>query len=82
MRLIRAGLEFRVELHADAEVVLRHFHGLDDPAVRRGAADDHACFCECLSVIVIELIAVAVAFIDMGNAIAARHCVPSAISHG
>ena len=73
MRLIRAGLKFRVELHADAEVVLRYFHGLDDPAVRRGAADDHACFCECLSVIVIELIAVAVAFIDMGNAIAARH---------
>ena len=73
MRLIRAGLKFRVELHADAEVVLRHFHGLDDPAVRRGAADDHACFCECLSVIVIELIAVAVAFINMGNAIAARH---------
>ena len=36
-------------------------------------ADDDACFCECLSVIVIELIAVAVAFINMGNAIAARH---------
>ena len=30
MRLIRAGLKFRVELHADAEVVLRHFHGLDE----------------------------------------------------
>ena len=73
MRLVRPGFEFRVELHADEEVVLRHLDRLDDPAVRRRAADAQPGFGQHRAVVVVELVAVAVALVDVRGAVAARH---------
>src|SRR2546425_99785 len=58
------GFEFRVELHADKPGMIAQLDDLDQLAIRRQTAEDHAPGHKPLTVGVVELVAVAVALGD------------------
>ena len=60
LRLIRTGLEFRMELHADEPRVIRQGNDLYQALVRRQSCDLQALFGELLAEIVVEFETVAV----------------------
>ena len=74
MCFVGAGLEFGMVLHAHMEGVVGEFHGLDERAVRRNAGQGESGVCKRLSVVVVELVAVAMALFDRLGGITARHC--------
>ena len=73
MRLVRAALEFWVELHTDEERLVAQLDGLDYAAVRGASAQAQSVLAEHLAVVVIELVAVTVALGDILLTVAALH---------
>ena len=73
MRLIGAGLEFGMELHADIEIAIREFHGLHDMSRGGRAAEGQAALLERLFIFIIELISMTVALFDKGLAVTGIH---------
>src|SRR3712207_2458882 len=65
----RARLELRVELAADEVRVRLELDHLDERAVRREAAQQHAAVRELVAILVGDLVAVAMALADVGGAI-------------
>ena len=63
-RIVRAALEFRMELNTYVELAF-NFYGFYKSAVRAGSADYEACFLHLLAEVVVELVAVAVALADV-----------------
>src|SRR5918997_5930875 len=61
----RAALELRVELAADKERVVPKLGYLDEPSVGGGAGEDHPRVGEGVPVAVVDLVAVAVALVDV-----------------
>ena len=55
MRLIGAGFEFRMELHADVEGPVGKLDRFNEAAVRREAGEREPALCEHIAVLVIEL---------------------------
>ena len=64
MGFVRSGLELGMILYADVEGPVGELDGLDQSAVGREAREGQACFLQHIAVIVIELIAMTVAFGD------------------
>ena len=64
MRCKRFRLQFRVELDADEPGVALDLDDLRQPPVRRHAGKDQAAFFQPVAVFHVDLIAVAVAFLD------------------
>ena len=60
VRLIRPGLEFRVELHAYIERMIRKLHNFHKVTLRIAAGKHHSRALECCSECIVELIAMAV----------------------
>ena len=73
MGLIRARLEFGMELHANVEIAIGEFHRLHDVPRRRGAAESQTALFEGFFVLVIEFVSVAVALLDEIFAVARVH---------
>ena len=74
MRIVRTRFEFGVVLHADIEVAVAQLNGFDKSAVGRESRERQTRACDLLAVVVVELIAVAVAFADFPFAVRAEHC--------
>ena len=64
MRAVWPGFKFRVGLCGDEPGMIRNLNHLDDPSVRGDAGQLHTVFRQGLAVIVVDLIAVAVTFVD------------------
>ena len=60
----RCGLELGVKLHRDEEGMRGDLDDLPEFAVRRGAREAHALLFEQAEVILIQLVAVTVTFVD------------------
>ena len=70
---VRAALELGVELGTQVEVTARNLDSLDQAAVRAGACNDQALFLKLGAELVVELIAVAMALVDVQCAVALGH---------
>ena len=70
VRTVRAALELGVELRAQMEIAARDLHGLHKASVRAGTGDDQTLLLELGAELVVELIAVAVALVDLRRAVA------------
>src|SRR5271165_6784495 len=64
MRRVGFALEFRVKLAAHVKWMSGQFDQLNQLAVRRGAAEEEARLLKRLPIMVVEFIAVTVAFVD------------------
>lgn len=73
MRLIRAALEFRMELDSDEEVLSGKLDRLDDILVGGGSADHKTLFQKSRAKIVVELITVTMALENVLGLIAPVH---------
>ena len=73
MCAVGTALELGVELCAEVEVTARQLHGLHKAAVGAGAGDDQTGVLHLLTVVVVELVAVAVALPDLALAVALGH---------
>ena len=73
MRLVRAGFEFGVKLHADEEVAVGEFDRFDQPSVGGRPRQGQPARRKGLAVVVVELVAVTVALADLAFAVAAFH---------
>ena len=71
MRTVGPAPEFRMELDAHEEGLLRQLHGLHKQAVRRQAGQAQACLLQAPAVLVGKFITVAVAFREPGLPVAA-----------
>ena len=69
MCLVGTALEFRMILHRNEIRMICQFDCFNEMAVRRGSADPHSVCFKFLAVRVVELITVAVTFLDLGAAI-------------
>ena len=73
MGAVRAALELGVELRTQMEVAAGNFHGLHKVAIGAGAGNDKALLLKLGAERIVELIAVAVALINFGRAVAFGH---------
>ena len=73
VRAIRAALKFRMELHTDVEIIFGDFDCFDNIIIRGGAADDKTGVDETCTEIVIEFVAVTMAFGNLRLAVAPVH---------
>ena len=64
VRTRRAGFEFRVRLRSDEPRVVAQLHHFHDVLVRGDAADVHPRVLQRLAVVVVDLITMAVPFVD------------------
>ena len=64
VRFIRSALEFRMELTCNKPRMIWNFNHFNNVIIGRGACENHSAFKKLRSVIVINLIAVAVALIN------------------
>ena len=69
MCLIGTALEFRMILHRNEIRMSCQFNRFNEMAVRQVSADPHTVCFKFLAVRVVELITVAVTFLDLGTAI-------------
>ena len=69
MRAIRPGFEFGMELHRDKPWMIRKFNDFHQVAIRIDSGDAHAMLTERIPVMVVEFIAMAVAFKNILDAI-------------
>ena len=65
MRFLETGFEFRMELNTDEIIIVFVFHRFHDVFVKRSSGKHHAVFFEYLPIFVVELIAMAVSFLDV-----------------
>ena len=70
--LMRFAVEFGMKLAGDKEGMLGQFDDLNQLAVRSKAAESKAGFLELVAIRVVELVAMAVAFVDDKGAIEPR----------
>ena len=64
MGFVGTGLEFRVSLGGNKPGMARKFYHLHNPPVRRHTGQEHAVLGQYFPVIVIDFVAVPVAFVD------------------
>ena len=69
MRLVRLALKFGMELRGDEEWVRRDFDNLDQFAIRRRAAKNETGLLKLLTILVVELVTMAVALVNDEGAI-------------
>ena len=65
MGTIGTALKFGMELYAHMERTLTQFHGFNQTLIGGGAAEGQSCLCQQLAVVIVELIAMAVTFLNM-----------------
>ena len=70
VRTVRAALELGVELRAQMEIATRDLHSLHKASVRAGTGDDQTLLLELGAEFVVELIAMAMALVDLRRAVA------------
>ena len=64
MRVIGFRFEFWVELHCDVEGMVGDFYDFDEALVFGNGGNNESCFFEFLAVSWVELVTMAVAFVD------------------
>ena len=65
MRSVRTGLKLRMSLCGHVEIIGRKLDHLNDPSVRRHSAELHAVLNKHVSVVIVDLISVAMTLGDI-----------------
>ena len=81
MCAVGAALEFGVELYAHMEITAGQLNSFHQAAIRAGTGDHKAVVLHLCTVVVVELIAVAVALLYVFRAIGSYALLPSCNTH-